>query len=66
VDNAKFKVIDQLPPSTSVKGVRSFLGHVKFCRRFVKDFSKITKPMTQLLAKDALFIFIDKFHEVFM
>jgi len=45
--------------------VRSFLGYVGFYRRFIKDFSKIAKPLTQLLAKDAPFIFTDECHEAF-
>jgi len=51
------KVIEKLPPSTSVKSVRSFLGHVDFYRRFIKDFSKIVKPLTHLLVKDVPFDF---------
>jgi len=57
VDKAKIEVIDKLPPPTNVKGVRSFLGHVGFYRRFIKDFSKITQPLTKLLEKDAPFDF---------
>ena len=49
VDKAKVKVIDKLPPPTSVKGIRSFLGHAEFYRRFIKDFSKIAKPLCMLL-----------------
>jgi len=45
--------------------VWSFLGHAGFYRCFIKDFSKIAKPLTQLLAKDASFIFTDEFHEAF-
>ncbi|XP_045809427.1 uncharacterized protein LOC123903826 isoform X3 [Trifolium pratense] len=59
VDPAKVEVISKLPPPSSVKGVRSFLGHVGFYRRFVKDFSKISKPMTNLLLKEATFNFSD-------
>ncbi|KAL5574633.1 hypothetical protein UlMin_016332 [Ulmus minor] len=57
VDQAKIDVIKKLPPPTNVKGVRSFLGHVGFYRRFIKDFSKITKPLCELLVKDAVFDF---------
>ncbi|XP_022870364.1 uncharacterized protein LOC111389657 [Olea europaea var. sylvestris] len=45
VDRAKIQVIDKLSPPTSVQGVHSFLGHAGFYRRFIKDFSKITKPL---------------------
>ncbi|GJU80773.1 reverse transcriptase domain-containing protein [Tanacetum coccineum] len=57
VDKAKVDVIAKLPHPTSVKGVRSFLGHVGFYRRFIQDFSKIARPMTHLLEKETLFIF---------
>jgi len=58
VDKAKVEVIEKLSLSpTAVKGVRSFLGHVSFYRRFIKDFSKITKPLTQLLVKDVPYKF---------
>jgi hypothetical protein len=52
VDNAKVEVIEKLPPSSSVKEIRSSLGHVGFYRRFIKDFSKIIKPLTNLTIKD--------------
>ena len=57
VDKEKVEVIEKLPPSTPVKGVRSFLGHVGFHQQFIKKFSKITKPLTQLLVKDVRFEF---------
>jgi hypothetical protein len=43
-----------------VKSLRSFLGHAGFYRRFIKDFSKITKPLTHLLQKDVPFDFDKK------
>nr|GFA29341.1 DNA-directed DNA polymerase [Tanacetum cinerariifolium] len=57
VDKAKVDVITKLPHPTTVKGIRSFLGHVGFYRHFIKDFSKIARPMTRLLEKDTPFLF---------
>nr|GEZ99554.1 reverse transcriptase domain-containing protein [Tanacetum cinerariifolium] len=57
VDKAKVNVIAKLPYPTIVKGIRSFLGHAGFYRRFIQDFSKISRPMTHLLEKNTLFIF---------
>ena len=59
VDKAKIDIISKLDPPTSVKGVRSFLGHAGFYRRFIKDFSKIARPLSNLLIKDAEFNFDD-------
>nr|GEX16894.1 hypothetical protein [Tanacetum cinerariifolium] len=56
VDRAKVDVIAKLPYPTTVKGVRSFLGHAGFYRRFIQDFSKIARPMTHLL-KETPFVF---------
>nr|GEV42925.1 reverse transcriptase domain-containing protein [Tanacetum cinerariifolium] len=57
VDRAKVHVIATLPHPTTVKGVRSFLGHAGFYRRFIQEFSKIARPMTHLLEKETLFVF---------
>ena len=57
VDRAKVEVIERLPPPISVKGVRSFLGHVGFYRRFIKDFSKIAHPLCKFLEKECKFYF---------
>jgi hypothetical protein len=59
VVKAKVETVEQLPPPTDVKSLRSYLGHAEFYRRFIKDFSKITKPLTQLLQKDVTFNFDD-------
>ncbi|GJX40921.1 reverse transcriptase domain-containing protein [Tanacetum coccineum] len=56
VDKAKVDVISKLPHPTTVKGIQSFLGHAGFYRRFIKDFSKISRPMTHLLEKNTPFI----------
>jgi len=60
VDKAKIEVIEQLPPPVKVKGIRSFLAHAGFYRRFIKDFSQIARPLTNLLAKDAPFEFTNE------
>jgi hypothetical protein len=65
VDKAKVETVEQLPPPTDVKSLRNFLGHAGFNRRFIKDFSKITKPLTQLLEKDVAFDFDEKCLEAF-
>jgi len=57
VDKAKIEIIEKMLPPTLVKEVRSFLGHVGLYCRFIKDFSSITKPLTNLLLMDANFIF---------
>nr|KYP74937.1 hypothetical protein KK1_007631 [Cajanus cajan] len=43
----------------NVKGIRSFLGHASFYRRFIKDFSMIARPLSNLLNKDTPFCFND-------
>ena len=65
VDPAKTNVITQLPNPTCVREIRSFLGHAGFYRRFIKDFSKIALPLSNLLKKDANFNFDDKCRNAF-
>nr|GEX01742.1 reverse transcriptase domain-containing protein [Tanacetum cinerariifolium] len=65
VDRAKVDVIANFPHPTTVKGVRSFLGHAGFYRRFIQDFSKITRSMTHLLEKETPFVFSKECIEAF-
>ncbi|CAN6544237.1 unnamed protein product [Malus baccata var. baccata] len=65
VDKAQIDAIEKLPPPTTVKSVRSFLGHAGFYRRFIKDFSKISRPLCNLLAKDAPFVSYEACWEAF-
>ncbi|KAK9008898.1 hypothetical protein V6N11_080375 [Hibiscus sabdariffa] len=65
VDKAKVEVIEKLPPPTTVKGIRSFLGHAGFYRRFIKDFSKISKPLCNLLQQNQPFAFDEDCHSTF-
>ena len=65
VDKAKIEAIEKLPYPKDIKGIRSFLGHDGFYKRFIKDFSKISKPLTNLLQKDVPFSFSDDCVESF-
>ena len=60
VDKAKVELIVKLPSPTNVKRVRQFIGHAGFYRRFIKDFSKLARPICELLVKDAKFIWADR------
>nr|GEX31991.1 reverse transcriptase domain-containing protein [Tanacetum cinerariifolium] len=57
VDRSKVDVIAKLPYPTTMKGVRSFLGHAGFYRRFIQVFFKIARLMTHLLEKETPFVF---------
>ena len=48
-----------------IKCIRIFLGHAGFYRRFIKDFSKISRPLTNLLEKYVPFVFYDDCVEAF-
>src|SRR3954468_18675211 len=57
VDKAKVDLISKLPSLRNVKGIRSFLGHAGFYRRFIKNFSQIARPLSKLLGKHVPFVF---------
>ena len=65
VDKAKVSIIKNLMPPTTVKGIRSFLGHARFYRRFIKDLSKVTRPLCRLLEKDTKFKFDESYQRSF-
>ncbi|GJW18109.1 reverse transcriptase domain-containing protein, partial [Tanacetum coccineum] len=65
VDKAKIDVIAKLPHPTTVKGIRSFLRHASFYHRFIKDFSKISRPISHLLEKNTPFIFSEECIQAF-
>ena len=65
VDQAKVSIIKTLMPPTIVKGIRSFLGHAGFYRRFIRDFSKLARPLCRLLEKDAKFNFDESYQNSF-
>jgi len=65
VNPAKIVFISQLPYPSCVREVRSFLGHAGFYRRFIKDFSKVALPLSNLLQKEVEFDFDDRCKEAF-
>ena len=65
VDRAKVELISKLPPPTSIKQFRSFLVHVGFYSRFIKDFSKISHPLCHLLTKEVPFNFDEDYLKTF-
>eukprot|EP00253_Pinus_taeda_P011339 PITA_11339 len=60
VDPAKIEVIVKLSPPTNRKGVRSFLGHARYYRRFVQNFTKVASPLFKLLTKESEFHWNDE------
>jgi hypothetical protein len=51
VDPSKVQEVMDWKPPKSVHQIRSFLGLAGYYRRFIPDFSRIAKPMTELLKK---------------
>jgi hypothetical protein len=65
VDPSKVQEVMDWKPPTSVHQIRSFLGLAGYYRRFISDFSKIAKPMTELLKKGVKFLWDPKCEEAF-
>lgn len=54
-DPAKVKSIKQLKPPTNISEVKSLLGMINFCNRFISDYSTLTEPIRRLTKKDIPF-----------
>jgi hypothetical protein len=65
VDLSKVQEVMDWKPPTSVDQIRSFLGLAGYYRRFIPDFSRIAKPMTELLKKGIKFSWNEKCDEAF-
>lgn len=48
----KIQAILEYPIPTNTRQIKSFLGLLGYYRRFIRDFAKVTKPMTRRLKKD--------------
>jgi hypothetical protein len=60
VDLSKIEAVSKWQSPKSVIEIRSFLGLAGYYRRFIKNFSKIAKPMTELLKSNTLYVWTDK------
>ena len=65
VDKAKVEIIEKLPPPNFIRAIKIFLCYAGFYRRFIKAFSKISKPLSNLLIKDVPFVFSDECKQAF-
>src|ERR1041385_5837229 len=65
VDRAKIEAIERMPYPRDIKGIRIFLGHDGFYRRFIKEFSRTSRPLTNLLQKDVPFVLDEDCKEAF-
>jgi hypothetical protein len=65
IDPTKVQEVMDWKPTTSVHQIRSFLGLAGYYQRFIPDFSKIAKPMTELLKKEVKFHWDDKCEKTF-
>jgi hypothetical protein len=68
VDPEKVTAVSEWKQPTSVLEIRSFLGLAGYYRRFIEGFSRIARPMTELLKKDKKFVWTEacerSFHEL--
>jgi hypothetical protein len=65
VDPDKVQEVMNWKPPTTVRQIRSFLGLAGYYRRFIPDFSRIAKPITELLKKEAKFVWSQKCEDAF-
>jgi hypothetical protein len=65
MDEEKIHTIREWQEPRNVKGIQSFLGFANFYRRFIKDYSRITTPLTRLTRKDVQWEWGDKQQQAF-
>jgi hypothetical protein len=65
VDQDKIKKVREFPKPENVSELRGFVGLASYYRKFIKDFSKITKPLTKLFQKDLEYVWRKEQEESF-
>jgi hypothetical protein len=66
VDPGKVSDILDWKPPTTIHQVRSFLGMAGYYGRFIPDFSKISKPITELLKNQVKFVWSPEYEKSFL
>jgi hypothetical protein len=65
VDPDKIAAISQWPPPTHLSALRSFMGLAQYFRKFIKDFSRVATPLTNLTKKDTPYRWTDACQQAF-
>ena len=65
MDKSKVEAVKQIEYCRNVKEVQRFLGLCGYYRKFIKDFAKISRPLSNLTRKDIEFQFNDACKEAF-
>jgi hypothetical protein len=60
MDPAKVKTVVERQTPRSLRDVQCFLGFANFYRKFIKDYSKLVLPLTQLTKKGKLFVWFEE------
>jgi hypothetical protein len=64
-DEKRIKAVKDYPEPKTTRELKGFLGLAGYYRRFIPNFSKIAKPMTELLRKDVPYIWSEKTEAAF-
>ena len=65
-DEKRITAVKEYPEPRTTKELKGFLGLAGYYRRFIPNFSKIAKPLTELLKKDTPYVWNDKTNEAFI
>ena len=65
-DPRKLEAVRDFPKPKDLKNIRQFLGLAGICRRFIKNYAQIAKPLSKLLQKDIEITWAEKEEQVFL
>jgi hypothetical protein len=65
-DEKRIEAVKEFPKPKTTRELKGFLGLAGYYCRFIPNFSKITKPLTELLKRDAPYVWNDKTEEAFI